>query len=134
MQGLLVLTLACMDSSLWLDRLVSDAVSLEAVFEVLVNERGFEEEAEEEEALQAQEAAWAVLAAVSRQAATADIAMQVRCPCRDSYCWLRLKLPQARRSCPCSCSGFCSAYGAQRHRLSSFLLLLYVPAKQRLKT
>ena len=78
MQGLLVLILACVDSSLWLDSLVSNAVVLEAVFEVLASECGFEEEAEEEEALQAQEAAWAVLAAVSRQAANADIAMQVR--------------------------------------------------------
>lgn len=79
MQGLLVLLLACMDSSLWLDSLLSNAVGLEAVFEVLVNDCGFEEEAEEEEALQAQEAAWAVLAAVSRHVATADIAMQVSC-------------------------------------------------------
>ena len=84
MQGLLVLLLACMDSSLWLDSLLSNAVVLEAVFEVLVDERGFEEKAEEAEALQAQEAAWAVLAAVSRHVATADVAMQVSCLCQLS--------------------------------------------------
>ena len=92
MQGLRVLILACVDSSLWLDSLVSNAAVLEAVFEVLVNECGFEEEVEEEEALQAQEAAWAVLAAVSRCAATADIVMQVSYICRDCFWGLRPKI------------------------------------------
>ena len=78
MQGLLVLILACVDSSLWLNSLVSHALVLEAVFEVLANECGFEEAMEIAEAVQAQEAAWAVLAAVSRQAANASVAMQVR--------------------------------------------------------
>ena len=85
MQGLLVVILACLDSSVWLEGVVSSAVVIEAVFEVLVNECGFEEEAEAEEALQGQEAAWAVLAAVSRQVATADNAMQVSCTCRDCF-------------------------------------------------
>lgn len=85
MQGLLVVILACLDSSVWLEGVVSSAVVLEAVFEVLVNECGFEEEVEAEEALQGQEAAWAVLAAVSRQVATADNAMQVSCTCRDWF-------------------------------------------------
>ena len=92
MRGLLVLILACVDSSLWLESLVSDAVVLEAVFEVLVNECGFEEEADEEEALQAQEAAWAVLAAVSRRAASAEIAMQVSSTCRDCFWGLCLNV------------------------------------------
>lgn len=82
MQGLLVVMLACLDSRLWLDCLVSNAAVLEAVFEVLVNQSGFEEEAAAEEALQAQEAAWAVLAAVSRRVDTADTAMQVSCTSR----------------------------------------------------
>lgn len=77
MQGMLVVILACLDSILWLDCLLSDAAVLQAVFEVLVNDSGFEEEVEAEEALQGQEAAWAVLAVVTKHVDTADTSMQV---------------------------------------------------------
>ena len=77
MQAVLVVIVACLDSTLWLDCLVSNAAALEAVFQVLVNESGFEEEAGEEEALQGQEAAGAVLAVVARQVHTAPTAMKV---------------------------------------------------------
>ncbi|KAL3133077.1 hypothetical protein ABBQ38_006979 [Trebouxia sp. C0009 RCD-2024] len=76
MQGMLVVILACLDSILWLDCLLSDAAVLQAVFEVLVNDSGFEEEVEAEEALQGQEAAWAVLAVVTKHVDTADTSMQ----------------------------------------------------------
>lgn len=65
-QCLLVVLLACMDSSLWLCTLADSEAALEAVLEVLKNDYGFEEELEGEEAQQGQEAAWAVLAAVSK--------------------------------------------------------------------
>ncbi|KAL3149295.1 hypothetical protein ABBQ32_002108 [Trebouxia sp. C0010 RCD-2024] len=76
MQGVLVVILACLDSVLWLDCLLSNSAALEAVFGVLVNESGFEEEVGAEEALQGQEAAWAVLAVVIRHVDIADSSMQ----------------------------------------------------------
>lgn len=79
MQGVLVVILACLDSVLWLDCLLSNSAALEAVFGVLVNESGFEEEVGAEEALQGQEAAWAVLAVVIRHVDIADSSMQVTC-------------------------------------------------------
>lgn len=78
MQGLLFVILACMDRALWLEGLVNSAAVVEAVFEVLVNDFGFEDELEADAALQGQEAAWAVLAAVSRHAVTEGLTIQVQ--------------------------------------------------------
>ena len=77
MQRLSVVLLACIDSSLWLQRLVTSVAALEAVLEVLKNDYGFEEEVEEAEAVQGQEAAWAVLAAVSRHLISHECQIQV---------------------------------------------------------
>lgn len=77
MQGLLLVILACLDNSLWLDCVVNSAAAMEAVFEVLVSEFGFEADVEVEEAVQGQEAAWAILAAISGCMLTSGITPQV---------------------------------------------------------
>lgn len=77
MQRLLVVLLACIDSSLWLRSLVTSVAALEAALEVLKNDYGFEEEAVEAEAVQGQEAAWAVLASVSRHLTSHECQIQV---------------------------------------------------------
>ena len=85
MQCLLVVLLACMDSSLLSKDLASSAVALEGVFEVLQNEYGFEEQIDKAEAQQGQEAAWAVLAAVSQHVLVCGITAQVTFrPCHAS--------------------------------------------------
>ena len=75
-QGLSLIILACTDSFFWLEPLVNSTAAVEAVLEVLVNDYGFELEVEADAALQGQEAAWAVLAAVSRHAATNGLSPQ----------------------------------------------------------
>ena len=76
-QCLLVVILACLDSTQWLPDLAEGAAALEAVFEVLRNDYGFEEDAERDEAQQGQEAAWAVLAAVSKHVANNGVISEV---------------------------------------------------------
>lgn len=76
-QGQLVVLLACIASSLWLNVLVSNVDGIKAVFEALLGEFGFEDLPSHEELQQGQEAAWAVLAALSRHLLLNDIPLQV---------------------------------------------------------
>ena len=78
MQCVLVVLLACLNSSQWVPSIVTNAAALEAVFEVLKDDYGFEEEVEAHSALQGQEAAWAVLAAVSKHLANCNAVPQVK--------------------------------------------------------
>ena len=78
MQSVLVVLLACLDSSQWVQSMVTSAAALEAVFEVLKDDYGFEEGAEADAALQGQEAAWALLAAVSKHLAGCNAVPQVK--------------------------------------------------------
>ena len=82
MQSLLVVILACLDSKHWLQEVSQEAQAIAAVLEVLQNDYGFDDELAEEEAEQGQEAAWAVLAAVSKYMAENDVSDQV-CPMLD---------------------------------------------------
>lgn len=77
MQCVLVVLLACLDSLQWVPSIVTSAAALEAVFEVLKDDYGFEEGVEADAALQGQEAAWAVLAAVSKHLAGCNAVPQV---------------------------------------------------------
>ena len=76
-QGQLVMLLACIDSSLWLGDFVTKTEAIEAVFEALLGEFGFEDVQSDEEVQQGQEAAWAVLAALSRHCVLRGITSQV---------------------------------------------------------
>jgi len=78
MQCVLVVLLACLDSSQWVPSIVTNAAVLEAVFEVLKDDYGFEDGVEADAALQGQEAAWAVLAAVSKHLASCNAVSQVK--------------------------------------------------------
>ncbi|DBA97255.1 TPA: hypothetical protein ACH3X1_015003 [Trebouxia sp. C0004] len=84
MQCVLVVLLACLDSSQWVPSIVTNAAALEAVLEVLKDDYGFEEEVEADRALQGQEAAWAVLAAVSNHLASRNAVFQVFSRLADS--------------------------------------------------
>ena len=89
MQSLLVVILACLDSKHWLQEVSQEAQTIAAVLEVLHNDYGFNDELAEEEAEQGQEAAWAVLAAVSKYMAENDVSDQV-CPASlmDFRAWI----------------------------------------------
>ncbi len=78
MQCVLVVLLACLDSSQWVPSMVTNAAALEAVFEVLKDDYGFEEGVEADAALQGQEAAWAVLAVVSKHLVGCNAVPQVK--------------------------------------------------------
>lgn len=64
--GRLVTLLACLDSPLWVPQLAESTAASEAVFVVLADDYGFDAVPEQEETCLGQEAAWAVLAALSR--------------------------------------------------------------------
>lgn len=64
--GQMVTLLACLDSPLWATELAESITGIEALFVVLAEDYGFDEVPVQEDMCAGQEAAWAVLAALSK--------------------------------------------------------------------
>ena len=73
----LVVLLACLDRALWLEQLAADVAALEGVLVALSGDFGFNVTPEAEAVEEGQEAAWTVMAALSRHLVSNAPANQV---------------------------------------------------------